>query len=258
MTPARSSLVGRTAIVTGSTRGIGRAIAAAYARAGMRVVIHSRSPVDCEAVARELREAGGDVQAVASDLSDAAGVRTLARRATDALGRVDVLVNNAGQPMVGPSEELAETEWRRTLDLNLTGYFLLCQEVARQMIAERRGSIINVSSINGTVAFPRRVAYCVSKAGVNMMTKVLAIEWAQHGVRVNALAPGYIETEFVRGLAARGILDLPRLAQRAPIGRLGSPEEMVGAALYLASDESSYMTGAVLTLDGGWTAYGYV
>jgi NAD(P)-dependent dehydrogenase (short-subunit alcohol dehydrogenase family) len=126
------------------------------------------------------------------------------------------------------------------------------------MIERGGGAIINVGSINGSVAFPQRLAYCVSKAGVNMLTKVLAIEWAAQGVRVNCLAPGYVETPFIQGLASKGIVDTAKLAARTPMGRLGTPEEMGDAAVFLAGDEASYVTGAVLTADGGWQAYGYL
>jgi NAD(P)-dependent dehydrogenase (short-subunit alcohol dehydrogenase family) len=126
------------------------------------------------------------------------------------------------------------------------------------MLGRKSGAIVNVSSINGTIAFPERLAYCLSKAGVNMLTKVMAIEWAGEGVRVNAIAPGYVATEMVKGLAAKGILDRERLSRRTPMGRLGLPEEVAEAAVFLASDAAAFVTGSVLTVDGGWTAYGYL
>ncbi len=252
-------LQGRTAIVTGSTRGIGLGIARAFAREGATVIVTARNAGDCRAVAAEIEKAGGRAIGVAADLSKSEEVRRLAREAEGALGaRVDILVNNAGQPRVAPSVELAEGDYRYTLDLNLTAYFLLSQEVARGMLARRSGAIVNVSSINGTIAFPQRLAYCVSKAGVNMLTKVMAIEWAGQGVRVNAIAPGYVETEIVKGLAAKGILDRERLKRRTPMGRLGLPEEVAEAAVFLASDDAAFVTGSVLTVDGGWMAYGYL
>jgi NAD(P)-dependent dehydrogenase (short-subunit alcohol dehydrogenase family) len=202
---------------------------------------------------------GGGAVSIAADLSRGEEVRRLAAGALEALeGRVDVLVNNAGQPRVAPSVDLPEADYRYTLDLNLTAYFLLAQAVGRGMLARRSGSVINIGSITGTSAFPERLAYCVSKAGVNMLTKVLAIEWAASGVRVNCLAPGYVETEFFQDLAARGQVDTRKLAARAPLGRLGTPEEIAAAAVFLAGDESSYVTGSVLTADGGWQAYGWV
>jgi NAD(P)-dependent dehydrogenase (short-subunit alcohol dehydrogenase family) len=126
------------------------------------------------------------------------------------------------------------------------------------MLERKRGSVINVGSMNGTQPFPQRLAYCVSKAGVNMLTKVMAIEWAASGVRVNCIAPGYVETEIVRSLSARGVLDPSLLARRTPMGRLGTPDEIAGAAVFLAGDEASFVTGEVLTVDGGWSAYGYL
>jgi NAD(P)-dependent dehydrogenase (short-subunit alcohol dehydrogenase family) len=225
-------------------------------REGARVVINARTAADCAAVAKEL---GAGAVPIAADLSRAAEVRRLARESLAALdGRIDVLVNNAGQPRVAPSVELAEADYRYTMDLNLTAYFLLSQALAPGMLERRRGSIIMIGSINGTMPFPQRLAYCVSKAGVNMLTKILAIEWAAAGVRVNCLAPGYVTSDLVQRLSAQGILDTKALAGRTPMGRLGTPEEMGAVAVFLASDEASFVTGEVLTADGGWSAYGYV
>jgi len=249
-------LAEKSALITGSTKGIGFGIARAFAREGARVVVHSRSAAECEAIAKTL---GGGAVPIAADLSRAEEVRRLGAAALEAMdGRVDILVNNAGQPRVAPSTELPEGDYRYTMDLNLTAYVLLAQIIGRRMIERGGGAIINVGSINGSVAFPQRLAYCVSKAGVNMLTKVLAIEWAAHGVRVNCLAPGYVETPFIQGLASKGVVDTAKLAARTPMRRLGTPEEMGDAAVFLASDESSFVTGAVLTADGGWQAYGYL
>ena len=252
-------LQGKTAIVTGSTKGIGLGIARAFAREGAVVVVNARGGKDCQAVAAEIGKEGRRAIAIPADLSRSDEVRRLAREAEGALGgRVDILVNNVGQPRVAPSVDLPEADYRYTLDLNLTAYFLLSQEVGRGMLGWKSGAIVNVSSINGTIAFPERLAYCVSKAGVNMLTKVMAIEWAGQGVRVNAIAPGYVATEMVKGLAAKGILDRERLSRRTPMGRLGLPEEVAEAAVFLASNAAAFVTGSVLTVDGGWTAYGYL
>jgi NAD(P)-dependent dehydrogenase (short-subunit alcohol dehydrogenase family) len=247
-------LSGKTAIITGSTKGIGLGIARAYVREGARVVVNSRSAEDCARVARAL---GSPAVAVAADLSRSEEVRRLARESQEALGTVDILVNNAGQPRVAPSESLAESDYRYTLDLNLNGYFVLTQEIVRGMLAAGSGSIIHVSSMNGTVPFPQRLAYCVSKAGLNMMTKVMAIEWAARGVRVNAIAPGYVQTEFITMLTAQGVLDADRVARRTPMGRIGTPEEIGEVAVFLASPAASFITGEILTVDGGWSSYGY-
>jgi NAD(P)-dependent dehydrogenase (short-subunit alcohol dehydrogenase family) len=249
-------LEGKTALVTGSTKGIGLGIARAFVREGARVVINSRSAEECEQQARAL---GPTARPIAADLSRSDEVRRLGRESAAALGGApDILVNNAGQPRVAPSEALPEADYRYTLDLNLNAYFVLSQEVARGMLERGSGAIINVSSMNGTVPFPERLAYCVSKAGVNMMTKVMAIEWAARGVRVNAIAPGYVETDFIRGLSAQGILDLGRLARRTPMGRLGASDEIAEAAIFLAGPSASFITGEVLTVDGGWSSYGYL
>jgi NAD(P)-dependent dehydrogenase (short-subunit alcohol dehydrogenase family) len=249
-------LAGKRAVVTGSTKGIGLGIARAFVREGARVVINARNADECAAVAKDL---GEGAVAIAADLSRADEVRRLAGEAMTALGGgVDVLVNNAGQPRVAPSVDLGEAEYRYTMDLNLTAYFLLSQELGRGMLERKRGSVINVGSMNGTQPFPQRLAYCVSKAGVNMLTKVMAIEWAASGVRVNCIAPGYVATEIVRSLSARGVLDPSLLARRTPMGRLGTPDEIAGAAVFLAGDEASFVTGEVLTVDGGWSAYGYL
>ena len=249
-------LAGKHTLVTGSTKGIGLGIARAFVREGARVVIHSRNAVECAAVAKTF---GSAAVPIAADLSNADEVRRLGDAALEAMdGRLDVLVNNAGQPRVAPSTELPEADYRYTMDLNLTAYVLLAQAIGKRMIQNRAGSIINVGSINGSVAFPQRLAYCVSKAGVEMLTKVLAIEWASHGVRVNCLAPGYVDTPFIQGLASRGVLDTRKLAARTPLGRLGTPEEIGDVAVFLAGEESSFVTGAVITADGGWQAYGYL
>jgi len=249
-------LEGKTAIVTGSTKGIGLGIARAYVREGARVVVNSRSAADCASVAREL---GSAAVAVAADLSRSDEVRRLAKESRAALdGTVDILVNNAGQPRVAPSESLPEADYRYTLDLNLNGCFVLTQEIVHGMLAAGRGAIIHVSSMNGSVPFPQRLAYCVSKAGLNMMTKVMAIEWAARGVRVNAIAPGYVQTEFITMLSARGILDAEKLARRTPMGRIGTPEEIGEVAVFLASPAASFITGEILTVDGGWSSYGYL
>jgi NAD(P)-dependent dehydrogenase (short-subunit alcohol dehydrogenase family) len=250
------TLAGKRTIVTGSTKGIGLGIARAFAREGARVVVTARSAEACAATATAI---GRTAIPIAADLSRSDDVRRLAHEATAALaGGVDVLVNNAGQPRVAAAIDLSEADYRYTLDLNLNAYFVLSQEIGRGMLTRGGGSIINVSSMNGRVPFPHRLAYCVSKAGVDMLTRVMAIEWAGAGVRVNAIAPGYVETEMLKGLSARGILDAAVLARRTPMGRLGTPDEIAEAAVFLASDRASFITGEVLTVDGGWSSYGYI
>jgi len=249
-------LDGKTALVTGSTKGIGLEIARAFVREGARVIVNSRSAADC---ARQAGALGPAAHPVAADLTRSDETRRLARESAEHFGGVpDVLVNNAGQPRVAPSESLAEADYRQTLELNLTAYLILSQEVGRGMLARGSGAIVNVSSMFGSVAAPKRLAYCVSKAAVDMMTKVMAIEWAGRGVRVNAVSPGYVETEFTRGVAARGQIDFGELARRTPMGRLGTVEDIAEAAIFLAGPGASFITGQILTVDGGWSSYGYL
>jgi len=254
--PGASRLAGRTALVTGATKGIGLGIARAFRREGARLVVNSRSADDCAALAREL---GAGVIGIAADLTRGDDVRRLAREAEGALGgAVDVLVNNAGKTIVAPTETLAEADYRYGLELNLNSIFLLTQALVGGMLARERGVVIHVSSITGRMPFPQRLAYCVSKAGLDMMTRVMAIEWAARGVRVNAIAPGYVETEMIRDLSDAGVLDTERLARRTPMGRLGTPAEVAEVAVFLASDAAAYVTGEIVTVDGGWAAYGFV
>ena len=228
--------------VTGGLQGIGAAIAGAF-------------------------EARGDTTAILDIAEGAAypcdvGKRPDVERAVGAvesdLGPIDVFVNNAGFTAIGPSEDFPEELWQRSLDVMTTGVFFCCQVVGRRMLQRRRGSIINISSINATEAFPQRLAYCAAKAAVESMTKVLAIEWADRGVRVNAIAPGVIRTEMVQRAIAEGHVTEELYVRRTPMHALGAPEEVARAALYLADGGApSFVTGTTLVVDGGWTAYGY-
>ena len=251
-------LKGQVAIVTGSSRGIGRAIAQAFAQERVRVVVTSRSEKECQAVAAEIGAKVGEAAVIPADLTQAEDRERLVRQTLEIFGRVDILVNNAGRNVVTPSEKLSEADWRGVLELALNACFFLSQLVAPSMLARKQGIIINISSIAGSVGLPHRAAYSAAKAGLNMLSKVLAIEWADRGVRVNALAPGYVETDLILDLIARGAVDRVRLEGRIPVHRLATPEEVAEAAVFLASDAARYITGTVLTVDGGWTAYGYV
>lgn len=246
-------LKGRVAVVTGSSRGIGRAIAEAFAGEGASVVVNSRSAKTAHATAAEI---GKDVLGLAADVSTEEGAQSLIDETLEFFGRVDVLVNNAGQSMVRDSLELSAADWRSTLDLNLTAPFLCSQRAARAMLEGRGGVIINIASVTSFAAFPRRLAYATTKAGLVMLTRVMASEWAPK-VRVNAIAPGFIETDLVRALEGEGKLDFAALRKRTPMGRLGTPEEIAKTAVFLASDDASYITGETLVADGGWLAYGF-
>ena len=248
------SLDGRVALVTGAGRGIGRAIAVGLAEAGADLVVASRTPADLEEVAAAARALGRRALVAPADVADEQSVANLVRRALDAYGRLDVLVNSAGiSPYYQRAEQMSAAEWDTVLGVNLRGAFLCATAAGRAMIEQGGGSIVSVASIGARVALPRLVAYCASKGGVDQLTKVLAVEWARHNVRVNAIAPGYVETEMTRGLRENPKLQ-QMLLEQTPMRRLARPEEIVGAALFLASDASSYVTGQTIFVDGGWTA----
>ncbi len=251
-------LQGRVALVTGAGRGIGRAIAEGYARQGASLVLAARTRAQLEEVARGIERAGGQSATVPLDVTDEAQVESACQTALERFGRLDILVNNAGINVVRPTEEVPLEEWNAIIQTNLTGVFLCSRTVGRHMLAQRSGSIINVGSILSFTAFPNRFAYAATKGGVVQMTRVLAVEWANRGVRVNALAPGFIRTELVAELGRRGKLDLSKIPGRTPIGRIGEVSDLVGPAIFLASDEAAFVTGHTLVVDGGYTAYGYL
>ena len=247
-------LRGKVAAVTGASRGLGRAIALGLAEAGVDLILSSRGQEDVQRVAAEIEALGGQALAVAADVAQADDVQRLLDRGLERFGRVDVLVNNAGiSPVYKRAEQMALADWQRILDVNLTGVFLCCQAFGRAMLAQQRGVVINMSSVGAQAGFPRLSAYCASKGAVESLTRVLAMEWAASGVRVNALAPAFIETDMTAGVREHEALNAT-IVQRTPLHRMGLPNEVVGAELFLASDAASYVTGQVLTVDGGWLA----
>ena len=250
----RFSLEGRVAVVTGASRGLGRAIALGLAEAGADLVLASRTQAALEQVAAEIEALGRRALPVAADVSRAEDVQRLAEATRGAFGRADVLVNNAGiSPVFKRAEQLELADWQRILDVNLTGVFLCCQAFGRIMLEQGRGAVINMSSLAGSAGFIRLSAYCASKGGVDALTRVLALEWAPSGIRVNALAPAFIETDLTAGVRAHPGLN-QAIVQRTPLHRMGVPDEVVGAAVFLASDAASYVTGQTLFIDGGWRA----
>jgi NAD(P)-dependent dehydrogenase (short-subunit alcohol dehydrogenase family) len=253
-----SDLAGRVVIVTGAAAGIGLSMSNAFAEPGCQLVLLDVNETSLTETAKRLEKSGTHVITVTGSVAEPETARHTCAEAVRQYGHIDVLINNAGVTAVYPSLELPLEEWKRVLEVNLTGVFLCAQEAAREMIRVKAGVILNIASAYGVVAAPKRAAYCATKAAVAMLTKVLAIEWAQDGLRVNAIAPGYLQTEMVLQLVEQKKIDLESLRRRTPQGRLGTPEEIAQMAIFLASDLSSHVTGQVIGVDGGWTAYGYI
>jgi NAD(P)-dependent dehydrogenase (short-subunit alcohol dehydrogenase family) len=254
MPPPDFRVDGRVAVVTGASRGIGRAVALALAHAGADVVVAARKEADLAAVADKVRAAGRRALAVPAHLGRRPDIDRLFATALETFGRLDILVNNAAtNPVFGPLLDVEEDAWDRIMALNVKGYLLAAQQAARAMARQGRGAIVNVSSTAGLRASPGLGAYSVSKAAVIMLTRVLGRELAPLGIRVNAVAPALIETRFSEALW-KNQENLSWYLRSTPLGRTGQPDEVAGAVVYLCSDASSYVTGQTLLLDGGHLA----
>ena len=242
-------LTGRVALVTGASGGLGAHFAEVLAGAGAHVAVAARRIEACSAICDSIRFAGGEAHPFAMDVADATSVKAAVGAIEKHFGRLDILVNNAGIAAPAPALDLEEAQWDAVLDTNLKGAFLAAQAAARIMKRNGGGAIVNVASILGLRVAGQVAAYAASKAGLIQLTKALALEWARHGVRVNALCPGYIETDINRDFFASeaGKAMLKRVPQR----RLGQPFDLDGPLLLLCSDASAYMTGSVITVDGG-------
>lgn len=247
-------LSGRTAVVTGSTRGLGRAFAQALCEAGANVVVVGRDGAEAEAVGAELNARGGRAIGVAADVTSRQDIESLLDRTVSEFGRADILVNNAGVCIHKPAVDVTDEEWRYVMGVNVDGLWMTSQVFGRHMIAEGGGSIINIGSMSASIVNrPQwQPAYNASKAAVHHLTRSLAAEWAPHHVRVNALAPGYMHTDM-------SPIDDPQFhrywIEDTPQQRAGEPEELGGAIVFLASAASSFMTGSVLTVDGGYSVF---
>ncbi len=248
------SLTGRFALVTGGSKGLGFAMAEALARAGAEVAIASRHESEIKAAAEHLTQTTGRrIVPLVADITNRIDVERMTGQAIDALGHLDILVNNAGINIRKPTIEQPEEEFRKILDTNLVGAFLVAQAVGRHLVERKSGVVINVASMIGMVGLAGRPGYTSSKGGLIQLTRTMALEWAPLGIRVNALCPGPFETEI-----NTPVLNNPEanqwFLQRIPLGRWGRPAELGPAVVFLASDASSFMTGATLVIDGGWTA----
>ena len=248
-----SALEDRVAIVTGASRGIGRAIAVAYAEAGADVALAARSKPDLEATAQLVQQHGRRALVIPTDVAVFAEVEALVERTVKGLGRLDVLVNNAGVAKVAPLVEMSVEDWRWMLDSNLTGVFNGCRAAAPHQIAQKRGKVVNVASVLGAVGLPGYTIYSATKGGVIALTRTLGVEWARHGVQVNALAPGWFATGMTHEAFGEARIR-ERLTRDIPLRRVGRPEEVGPLAVYLASAASDFMTGQTIFLDGGHSA----
>lgn len=250
----RFRLDGRVALITGGARGLGRVAAQALAEAGAAVALTSRDLASAQSAADAIHSAtGARALAIAADVCNSADVRDAVARTVETLGGLDILVNNAGINRRGPIDQITEEDWDAVIDTNLKGAWLFCKYALEPLKAKKRGRVINVSSMLGEVGLQERSIYASSKGGMTLLTKTLALEWAPHGINVNALCPGPFATEINTALLAN-----PKAASvimdHVPLARWGQPDELGPAFVFLAGDASSYMTGAVMLIDGGYTA----
>lgn len=246
-------LTGRVAFVTGASRGIGRAIALGLAESGADLFLCSRKAADLEAVARDAAARGRRAEFAAADVSSLPQIRAAVDGALSRYGRIDILVNNAGINVALPALDVTEENWDQHVEINLKGAFFCAQAVARGMVSRRSGKIINIASTLGLVGGNPRSVYCATKGGLVLLTKALALEWAPHNVQVNAIAPTFIVTDLTRPYMADAAY-MDKVKRNIPLGRLGNVQDVVGAAILLASPAADLITGITLPVDGGWTA----
>ncbi|MFZ4816783.1 MAG: SDR family NAD(P)-dependent oxidoreductase [Phototrophicaceae bacterium] len=241
-------------LVTGGANGIGKAVSQTFNTLGAQVAIFDRDETAATQTATELSKLGHVPLVIVGDVSNAADCRQAVDRVVEQFGRLDVLVNCAGISKPIPSVEMPIEDWDSIIAVDLNGVFYFSQAAARQMIKQKSGNIVSISSISAALGFPMRAPYCAAKAAVEALTRVLASEWAIHNIRVNAVAPGYIMTELVSKNVERGVVDLKSVEQRTPLGRLGQPEEIASVIAMIVSEYGAYITGETIYVDGGYTA----
>ncbi len=246
-------LSGKVAIVTGGSRGLGRAIAIGYGEAGAKVVVVSRSK-DIEETAHEITKRGGDAMALPLDITEERNIKTMINMSIDEFGRLDIVVNNAAIAHMNKAIDMSVEEWDTVLDTNLRATFLICKAAGEKMIKQKKGKIINIGSVLGMRAANMAVHYCSSKGAIVQLTKALALEWARYNINVNCLAPGYLATEMVQA-QQDDEKHSKFLHSKIPFRRFAKPEEIVGTAIFLASEASDYMTGSVVVIDGGYSIW---
>jgi len=249
----KMSLKGKAGIVTGASRGLGKGIAIGLAQAGADLAVTSRELKIIEKVAEEIKSWGGKVLPLQVDVARKEDIDIMVEKTMGKFGKIDFLFNNAGRITRVPSEDFSEEDWDEELNVNLKGTFLCCQAVGRVMIKQKRGKIVNISSIGSFIGGKNISAYVASKGGVSQLTKSLASDWAKYNIRVNAIGPGYFETDLTEPLR-KDPQRFSAINARIPLGRWGKPEDLAGIAVFLASDASDYITGQTIFVDGGWLA----
>jgi len=247
------SLKGKVAIVTGASRGIGKAMSLALAEAGSDVAVAARTLPKLEDLSEQIRSLNRNCVVCQTDVTRSEDLEKLVQKTLQKLGRIDILLNNAGMNVRKLAIDLSESEWDRVLNTNLKAYFFCAQAVAKEMVKGKGGSIINIASLRSLIAPPMAPAYTASKGGVSQLTKALAVEWARYKIRVNAIAPGYTETELTAHFKEKEKDQYETIRERTALKRWGLPEDLTGLLIYLASDASQYLTGQTIYVDGGYS-----
>lgn len=243
----------KVALVTGGSKGIGYGMATALAKAGANIVVASRADAERNSAVKDFLNLGVDAIGIKTDVTKKEQIDDMIAQVLEHFGQIDILVNNAGMNVRKPVIEYTENEWDQVVDTNLKGIFLVGQAIGRQMVKQKKGSIINIGSVLSSTAWQEQAPYCSSKGGILQLTKVMALEWAESGVRVNAIGPAYIKTPMTEARLAEPEW-YNKIMARTPLKRIGELEDLSGALLFLASEASSYLTGQMIYVDGGWTA----